>query len=111
MPAFFISGRDSFQVFVGVFDTCLVWYLLVLPSETHAVANIPLGGQEMATLAAIHVNPSHLLLVLECYSIQLQHKIQHHQFHIFVILAWYCSLMLATPCTLMAASSAATTAS
>ena len=34
------NGRDSFQLFVGVFDTCLVWYLLVLPSETHAVANM-----------------------------------------------------------------------
>ena len=31
---------DSFQLFVGVFDTCLVWYLLVLPSETHAAANM-----------------------------------------------------------------------
>ena len=34
------NGRDSFQLFVGVFDTCLVWYLLVLPSETHAVASM-----------------------------------------------------------------------
>ena len=34
------NGRDSFQLFVGVFDTCLVWYLLVLPSETHAAANL-----------------------------------------------------------------------
>ena len=34
------NGRDSFQLFVGVFDTCLVGYLLVLPSETHAVANM-----------------------------------------------------------------------
>ena len=34
------NGRDSFQLFVGVFDTCLVWYLPVLPSETHAVANM-----------------------------------------------------------------------
>ena len=33
-------GRDSFQLFVRVFDTYLVWYLLVLPSETHAVANM-----------------------------------------------------------------------
>ena len=32
------NGRDSFQLFVGVFDTCLVWYLLVLPSEIYAVA-------------------------------------------------------------------------
>ena len=32
--------RDSFQLFVGVFDTCLVWYLLVPPSQTHAVANM-----------------------------------------------------------------------
>ena len=34
------NGRDSFQLFVGVFDTCLVWYLLVLPSETHAAAKM-----------------------------------------------------------------------
>ena len=34
------NGRDSFQLFVGVFGTCLVWYLLVLPSETHAVASM-----------------------------------------------------------------------
>ena len=34
------NRRDSFQLFVGVFDTCLVWYLLVLPSEKHAVANM-----------------------------------------------------------------------
>ena len=35
-----LNGRDSFQLFVGVFDTSLVWYLLVLPSETHSVANM-----------------------------------------------------------------------
>ena len=35
-----VNRRDSFQRFVGVFDTCLVWYLLVLPSETHAVAGM-----------------------------------------------------------------------
>ena len=29
-----------FQLFVGVSDICLVWYLLVLPSETHADANM-----------------------------------------------------------------------
>ena len=34
------NGRDSYQLFAGVFDTCLVWYLLVLPSETHAVTNM-----------------------------------------------------------------------
>ena len=34
------NGRDSFQLFVGVFDTCPVCYLLVLPSETHAVVNM-----------------------------------------------------------------------
>ena len=34
------NGRDSLQLFVGVFDTCLVWYLLVLPSESQAVANM-----------------------------------------------------------------------
>ena len=34
------NGRDSFQLFVGVFDTCLVWYLLVVPSGAHAVANV-----------------------------------------------------------------------
>ena len=32
------NGRGSFQLFVGVFDTSLVWYLLVLPSETHTVS-------------------------------------------------------------------------
>ena len=37
---FFANGRDSFQLFVAVFDICLVWYLLVLPSETHAVASM-----------------------------------------------------------------------
>ena len=35
-----VNGRDSFQLFVGVLDTCLVLYLLVLPSQTHAVANM-----------------------------------------------------------------------
>ena len=34
------NGRDSFQLFDGVFDTCLFWYLLVLPSEIYAVANM-----------------------------------------------------------------------
>ena len=34
------NGGDSFQLFVGVFDTCLVWFLLVLPSETHAIVNM-----------------------------------------------------------------------
>ena len=34
------NGRDSFQLFVGVFDTFPVWYLLVLPSETHAIVNM-----------------------------------------------------------------------
>ena len=41
------NWRDSFQLFVGVFDTCLVWNLLVLPSETHAVANMtPLRAKD-----------------------------------------------------------------
>ena len=31
---------DSFQLVVRVFDTYVVWYLLVLPSETHADANL-----------------------------------------------------------------------
>ena len=35
-----LNGRDSFQLFVGVFGTCLVWYLLVLPSEAHNAANM-----------------------------------------------------------------------
>ena len=34
------NGRDSFQLFVGVLDTYPVWYLLVLPSEIHAAANM-----------------------------------------------------------------------
>ena len=29
-----------FSCLLGEFDTCLVWYLLVLPSETHAVADM-----------------------------------------------------------------------
>ena len=37
---FLFNGRDSFQPFVGAFDTLLVWYLPVLPPETHAVANM-----------------------------------------------------------------------
>ena len=45
------NGRDSFQLFVGVFDTCLVGYLLVLPSETHSVAS-------MTSLRAIDGNTS-----------------------------------------------------
>ena len=39
-PIHVSNGRDSFQLFVGVFDTCLICYLLVLPSETHVIANI-----------------------------------------------------------------------
>ena len=46
------NGRDSFQLFVGVLDKCPVWYLLVLPSETHAVAN-------MTSLRAIDGNTSY----------------------------------------------------
>ena len=46
------NGRDSFQLFVGVFDRCLVWYLLVLPSDTHAVAI-------MTSLRAIDGNTSY----------------------------------------------------
>ena len=49
---FLTNGRDSFQLFVGVFDTCLVWYLPVLPSETHAVA-------DMNSLRAIDGNTSY----------------------------------------------------
>ena len=58
-----VNGRDSFQLFVGVLDTCLVLYLLVLPSQTHAVAN-------MTSLKAIdgdtsyHSHESLSLLVL-----------------------------------------------
>ena len=46
------NGRDSFQLFVGVFDTFLVWYLLVLPSETHAV-------KKMTSLKAIDGDTSY----------------------------------------------------
>ena len=46
----------NFQLSVGVFDTCLVWYLLVLPSYTHAVTNMT---SLMATIATTHMNPSH----------------------------------------------------
>ena len=34
------NEKESFQLFVRVFDTCLVWYLLVFPSEAHVVANM-----------------------------------------------------------------------
>ena len=33
-------GRIHFSFFVGVFDACPVWSLLLLPFETHAVANM-----------------------------------------------------------------------
>ena len=33
----YFNWRNSFQLFVMVFDRCLVWHLLVLPSKTHAV--------------------------------------------------------------------------
>ena len=46
------NGRYSFQLFVGVFDTYLVCYLLVMPSETHAVSN-------MASLRAIDGDTSY----------------------------------------------------
>ena len=39
-PIHVSNGGDSLQLFVGVFDTCLVCYLLVLPSETHVIANM-----------------------------------------------------------------------
>ena len=49
------NGRDSFELFVGVFDKCLVWYLLVVPSETHAVASMTslwaMGERNRAFLA------------------------------------------------------------
>ena len=32
--------RGKVQLFVGMFDKCLVWYLQVLPSETHAFVNM-----------------------------------------------------------------------
>ena len=35
-----LNGRNSFQLFVWVYDTFLVWYLLVLPSDTQAVTNM-----------------------------------------------------------------------
>ena len=34
------NGRNSFQLFVGVPGTCLVWFLLVLPPSAHAVASM-----------------------------------------------------------------------
>ena len=34
-----VNGMDSFQLVVRVFDTYVVWYLLVLPSQRHAVAS------------------------------------------------------------------------
>ena len=52
------NGRDSYQLFVWVFDTCLLWYLLVLPSETQPVAN---KTSLRPTLATNNVNPSHFM--------------------------------------------------
>ena len=34
-------GLKSFQLFVVVFDTRLVWELLMLPSDIHAAPNLP----------------------------------------------------------------------
>ena len=72
------NGRDSFQLFVGVFDTCLAWYLLVLPSETHCVAN-------MTSQMAIDGNTSYHssesfslwfhLLELGSYNVEVTHLI------------------------------------
>ena len=45
-------GGILFSCLFGVLDTCLVWDMLVLPSETHAVANI-------ASLRAIDGNTSY----------------------------------------------------
>ena len=35
-----VNETDSFKLFVVVSDTCLVWYLLVLSSGAHVVANM-----------------------------------------------------------------------
>ena len=56
------NGRDSFQLFVGVFDTFLVWYLPVLPSGAHAIANMTSLRAIDGDLATTHVNPSHSIL-------------------------------------------------
>ena len=38
---YFSMGGIQFScLYVGVFDTCLALHLLVLPSETHAAANM-----------------------------------------------------------------------
>ena len=37
---FMFNGRNSFQLFVGVPGTCLVWFLLVLPPSAHAAASM-----------------------------------------------------------------------
>ena len=36
----FGNGKDSFHLFDGIFDTCLVWYLLMLPSQTHVMTSL-----------------------------------------------------------------------
>ena len=43
---------EGFQLFVGVFDTCLVWYLLVLSFGAHVAAN-------MASLSAVDGDTSY----------------------------------------------------
>ena len=34
------NGMGSFQLFVKVFDTCVVWYVLVLSCGEHSAANM-----------------------------------------------------------------------
>ena len=36
-----VNGKYSFQLFVVVLDTCLVWEMLVLPSDAQAASSLP----------------------------------------------------------------------
>ena len=56
------NGRDSSQLFVGVFDTFLARYLLLLPSGTQPFSGL-YGA--MAILATTEVNSSHCDMRLE----------------------------------------------
>ena len=66
----FINGRESVQLFVGVFDTCLVWYLLVPPSEANAVANT-ISFRAINGDTSYHSHESFSLTILQPHNFRL----------------------------------------
>ena len=56
------DGRNSFQLFVGVLDTYLVWYLLVLPSEINAFTYMTSFRAIDGDTSYHSVNPSHCIV-------------------------------------------------